>query len=144
MLSGAIADAQSVMAAEVLGADFAYMGTRFIAAAESLGEDARKQMTVAATMEDIITSAAVTGVPANWLLPSLKAAGFSIEGLKSERKMDFTTTDKAKPWKNIWGAGHAVGMVKAIEPVAAIVDHLVAEYTALRGQWNKDRETNVA
>jgi nitronate monooxygenase len=135
VLSGGIANAANVLAAQVLGADFAYMGTRFIAAAESLGEPARKDMTVAASMEDIITSAAVTGVPANWMMPSLKAAGLTPELLKSERKIDFTNTDTAKPWKNIWGAGQAVGAVQAIEPVATIVDGLVAEYRALRSQW---------
>jgi nitronate monooxygenase len=132
VLSGAIANAASVIAAETLGADLAYMGTRFIASCESLGEAARKEMTIAATMEDIITSAAVTGVPANWMLPSLKAAGFAPEALKSERKIDFTTTDSAKPWKNIWGAGQAVGAVKIVEPVAAIVDAIAADYAALR------------
>jgi nitronate monooxygenase len=64
--------------------------------------------------------------------PSLAAAGFKREDLKSERKMDFTTTDSAKPWKNIWGAGQAVGAVQAIEPVSTIVDRLVADYEALR------------
>jgi nitronate monooxygenase len=135
VVSGAIADARSVLAAEMLGADFAYMGTRFIAAAESLGDDARKTMTIAATMEDIVTSAAVTGVPANWMLPSLKASGFTPEALKSERKIDFSTTDTAKPWKNIWGAGQAVGAVNGIEPVAAIVDRIAKEYEMLRARW---------
>lgn len=130
VLSGGIANGASVLAAQVLGADFAYMGTRFIASTESLGEPARKDMTVAARMEDIVTSAAVTGVPANWMMPSLKAAGLSPEILKSERKIDFTNTDTAKPWKNIWGAGQAVGAVQAIEPVATIVDALVADYRA--------------
>jgi nitronate monooxygenase len=135
VISGAIADGRSILAAEVLGADFAYMGTRFIASDESLGDEARKDMTVAATMEDIVTSAAVTGVPANWMMPSLKAAGFTPEALKSERKIDFTTTETAKPWKNIWGAGQAVGAVKAREPVAAIVDAIAADYAAVRSQW---------
>jgi nitronate monooxygenase len=132
VLSGAIGNARSVRAAEALGADFAYMGTRFIASAESIGEQARKDMTVAASMEDIITSAAVTGVPANWMLPSLKAAGFPLESLREQRKMDFTTTDAAKPWKNIWGAGHAVSAVTAIQPVGEIVNELVADYNALQ------------
>jgi nitronate monooxygenase len=131
VLSGGIGNAASVLAAQILGADLAYMGTRFIASVESLGEAARKEMTVAARMEDIVTSAAVTGVPANWMLPSLRAAGLTSEQLKSERKVDFTTTETAKPWKNIWGAGHAVGAVSAVEPVATIVDRLAAEYEAL-------------
>lgn len=131
VLSGGIANAASVLAAETLGADFVYMGTRFIASQESLGEEARKAMTIAVTMEDIVTSTCVTGVPANWMWPSLEAAGFTRADLKSKRKMDFTTTDSAKPWRNIWGAGQVVGAVRASEPVATIVDNLVAEYTAL-------------
>ena len=135
VLSGAIANAESVLAAEMLGADFAYMGTSFIAATESMGEQARKDMTVAANMEDIITSASVTGVPANWLMPSLIAAGFAMDGQREPRKMDFTSTDTAKPWKNIWGAGHAVGAVNAVQPAAAIVDALSVDYDALRAAW---------
>lgn len=132
VLSGSIANGASVLAAEALGADFAYMGTRFIASRESLGDQARKDMTIAVTMEDIVTSAAVTGVQANWMWPSLAAAGFKREDLKSERKMDFTTTESAKPWKNIWGAGQAVGAVRRSEPVSEIVDGLVGEYKALK------------
>jgi nitronate monooxygenase len=136
VLSGAIASAQSVLAAEMLGADFAYMGTTFIAAKESMGEEDRKEMTVAASMEDIVTSSAVTGVPANWLIPSLKAAGFTMDG-REPRKMDFTSTDTAKPWKNIWGAGHAVGAVGAVQPAAAIIDKLAADYGSLRSAWKQ-------
>jgi nitronate monooxygenase len=135
VLSGAISDARSILAAQALGADFAYMGTRFLAAQESLGEPDRKAMTIAVSMEDIVTSAAVTGVPANWMLPSLTAAGFTPEMLRAERKMDFTSTDKAKPWKNIWGAGQAVGAVTASEPVAEIIARLRDDYTALRAAF---------
>ena len=135
VLSGAISDARSLLAAQALGADFAYMGTRFLAAQESLGEPDREAMTIAVSMEDIVTSAAVTGVPANWMLPSLTAAGFTPEMLRAERKMDFTSTDKAKPWKNIWGAGQAVGAVTASEPVAEIIARLRDDYTALRAAF---------
>ena len=137
VLSGAISDARSILAAQALGADFAYMGTRFLAAQESLGEPDRKAMTIAVSMEDIVTSAAVTGVPANWMLPSLTAAGFTPEMLRAERKMDFTSADKAKPWKNIWGAGQAVGAVTASEPVTDIVARLRADYSALRAAFCK-------
>lgn len=135
VLSGAISDARSLLAAEVLGADFAYMGTRFLAARESLGEPDRKAMTIAANMEDIITSAAVTGVPANWMMPSLKAAGFTPEMLRSERKADFTTTDTAKPWKNIWGAGQAVGAVTEVESTADILAGIKSEYDTLKASF---------
>lgn len=133
VLSGAVSDARSLLAARVLGADLAYMGTRFIASQESLGEPERKAMTVSAAMEDIVLSAAVTGVAANWMKPSLEAAGFSLEGAAA-RPVDFTTADKAKPWKNIWGAGHGVGAIGAVEPVAEIVETLVQDYSALRAR----------
>lgn len=132
VLSGAITDARSLIAAQVLGADFAYMGTRFIASNESLGEADRKAMTVAVNMEEIVTSAAITGVPANWMLPSLRAAGFSDEDLNNTRKSNFSSAENAKPWKNIWGAGQGVGAVTEIEPVAKIIDTLDAEYQALK------------
>jgi len=137
VLSGAISDARSLLAAQALSADFAYMGTRFLAAQESLGEPERKAMTISVNMEDIVTSAAVTGVPANWMLPSLAAAGFTLEMLRTERKMDFTSADKAKPWKNIWGAGQAVGAVTASEPVAQIIAKLHKDYTELRAAFCK-------
>lgn len=132
VLSGAIADAPSLLAAQMLGADLAYMGTRFLASEESLGEPERKIMTVAASMEDTITSAAITGVPANWLRQSLRAAGISEEQLRSPAKVNFSTAATAKPWKNIWGAGQGVGSVRAVEPVAAIVEKLLEHYLALR------------
>lgn len=132
ILSGAVTDARSILAAQVLGADLVYMGTRFLACEESLGEPARKAMTVSATLEDIVLSAAITGVPANWMKPSLDAAGLSLDAM-APRTMDFTNTDTAKPWKNIWGAGHGVGAVTGVEPVHHIVAGLCEDYAALRG-----------
>lgn len=134
VLSGAISDAPSLLAAEMLGADLAYMGTRFLASEESLGEVERKNMTVEASMEDTITSAAITGVPANWLRQSLRAAGLSEEQLRSPAKVNFSTAEAAKPWKNIWGAGQGVGSVRAVEPVASIAEKLLGNYQALRAE----------
>jgi nitronate monooxygenase len=134
VLSGGVGDARGVLAAEVLGAELVYMGTRFLASAESLGEPDRKAMTVRVGLEDIVASKAVTGVLANWMQPSLDAAGFVLSDMPA-RPVDFTTAEKAKPWKNIWGAGQVVGAVKGIEPVAAIIDDLAEEYAALCGQW---------
>ena len=140
VLSGGITNARSIIAAEVLGADFAYMGTRFIASQESLGDPARKAMTVEVVMEDIVTSAAVTGVPANWMLPSLRAAGFTDEQIQSTRKSDFSSAENAKPWKNIWGAGQGVGAVTRIESTAAIVEGIEAEYRRLLPQGLQMRQ----
>jgi nitronate monooxygenase len=133
VLSGGIADAAGILAAEMLGADFAYMGTRFLACHESLGSAARKAMTVAAGIEDIVTSAAITGIPANWLMPSIVAAGFPLEQLETKGKIDFdAATSSAKAWKDIWGAGHGIGAVTQNEPVADIVARLSRDYQDLR------------
>lgn len=131
ILSGGIVDAHGVAAARMLGADLAYMGTRFLACAETLGEEHRRQLVIAAEMEDIVTSAVVTGVPANWIRQSLEAAGIPSDMLTNPRKMDFTSVDTAKPWKNIWGAGHGVGSVTAVETIEMIIDGLARHYAAL-------------
>lgn len=128
ILGGAIGSARAIRAALTLGADFAYMGTRFIAARESLVSDANREMLVRAGMADIVATAAVTGIPANWMRESLDAAGFTGEMLKQEKKIDFSNLHgDTKAWKNIWGAGHAVGRTRAIQSAAQIVDELVED-----------------
>ncbi len=133
ILSGGISDAHGIAAARMLGADLAYMGTRFLACAESLGDHDRKSLVIGAGMEDIVLSAAVTGVPANWIRQSLLGAGITPEMAAQPRKMDFTSVDTAKPWKNIWGAGHGVDSVGQVETVGAIVDQLAEDYARLIG-----------
>jgi nitronate monooxygenase len=131
ILSGGITDAHGIAAARMLGADLAYMGTRFLACQESLGDEDRKALVMNAAMEDIILSAAITGVPANWIRQSLESIGITPEMAATPRKMDFTSVDTAKPWKNIWGAGHGVDSVAAIEPLGDIVARLAADYRSL-------------
>lgn len=129
VLGGAIGSARAVRAAITLGADFAYMGTRFISTPESLVSDTNREMLVRAGMKDIITTSAITGVPANWMKESLDEAGFTPEMLAVKKKIDFSNLHgDTKAWKNIWGAGHAVGTTRSIQTVAQIVDELVAEY----------------
>jgi len=128
VLSGAIGSARAIRAARMLGADFAYMGTRFIACPESLVSDANRQMLIRAKMSDIITTAAVSGVPANWMAESLARGGFTPEMLEAKAKVDFSNLHgEAKAWKSIWGAGHGVGHTRAIQTVAEIIDGLVEE-----------------
>jgi len=132
VLGGAIGSARAVRAAIGMGADFAYMGTRFIAARESLVSEENRAMLVRAQMEDIISTTAVTGVPSNWMRESLEAAGFTPEMLETKKKIDFSNLHGAsKAWKNIWGAGHAVGQTRSIQTVAEIVDQLAMEYQGL-------------
>jgi nitronate monooxygenase len=134
VLSGGIANGRSIRAAQALGADLVYMGTRFIASAESLGSPERKRMTAGCSLEDIIQSAAITGMPANWMRPSLEAAGIDLDKLDG-KKIDLArSTEEFKAWKNIWGAGHGVGAVEDIEPVAEIVIMLKRDYDAAGGQ----------
>lgn len=132
VLAGAICDGRAVRAAEVLGADLAYLGTRFIAARESMAVDGYKDMLIDAGAEDVALTNAVTGVPANFLSRSLAAAGFDPRGGIVERTVNFAGDphDEAKAWKNIWSAGQGVGATGAVEPVAEIADALKSEYAA--------------
>ena len=132
ILGGAIGSARSVRAAVMLGADFAYMGTRFIVARESLVTDANREMLVRTQMRDIVTTAAVSGVPANWMRESLDAAGFTPEMLEVKKKIDFSDLHGGnKAWKTVWGAGHSIGQTRRIQTVREIVDELIADTKSL-------------
>lgn len=135
-LAGAIANGQSILAAQALGADFAYMGTRFIATQEANAVDAYKQMLVDTRAEDIVYSSLFTGVPGNYLKPSIAAAGMDPDKLPSadKSKMDFGSggNSAAKAWRDIWGAGQGVGSIDSVPSVAELVDQLKAEYREAR------------
>ena len=131
VLGGGISTGQAIRAAEVLGADFAYLGTALIACAESMAAPAYKDMVVAAGAEDIHPSRGITGVLANWLRPSLIAAGHDPSNMAEDKKPDFTNAqDDAKAWKHVWSAGQGVGAVRAVEPMADIIARLTREYDA--------------
>jgi nitronate monooxygenase len=132
IIGGAISNARSIRAALTLGADFAYMGTRFIAARESMVSDEYREMLVRATLLDIISTKAVTGVLANWMRESLERANFDLAMLDVPGRIDFSDlAGDTKAWKNIWGAGQGAGSVTKIQSVQEIVDDLAAEYEAL-------------
>lgn len=140
VLGGGIGSGRAIRAAQMLGADLGYLGTRLIACAESLAVPGYKQMLIEATAEDIVTSAALTGIPANWLRDSLTAAGYDAEGLKAKAQIDLGRPEEAaKRWRDVWAAGQGAGEVRAIEPLAAIVDELAADYAAA-GQADWARE----
>lgn len=131
VLGGGIGSGRAIRAARMLGADLAYLGTRLIACEESLAVPAYKQMLVDSRADDIVTSAALTGIPANWLKASLLAAGYDAEGMKTKAEINLgRPEDAAKRWRDVWAAGHGVGEVKAIEPLGKIIDDLAAEYAA--------------
>lgn len=129
VLGGAISTGQAIRAAEVLGADLAYIGTSLIACDESLAAAAYKEMVVGAGAEDIVPSKGITGVTANWLRESLVAAGHDPDNMPEDKKPDFENAqDDAKAWKNVWSAGQGVGAVTAVEPIGRIVERLCRQY----------------
>jgi nitronate monooxygenase len=124
-----MSDGRAVAGAIAAGADFVYMGTRFIPTVESLAVPAYKQMVVDATIDDLVVSAGITGSPCSWLKPSLRAAGFDPDHMPETPEKRYDTGNQgAKRWKDIWAAGQGVDPITAIEPVATIVDRLEVEY----------------
>ena len=130
MVAGGLMTGRDVRAVELMGADFGYMGTRFIATPESLASDAYRQMLVDATPEDIVLSDRFTGVPANYLRPSIVAAGIDLATLDRRASVSIDQRDESRAWRDIWSAGQGVGAITRIEPVADIVARLRSEYAA--------------
>jgi nitronate monooxygenase len=131
VLGGAISTGHAIRAAEVLGADLAYVGTAMIACTESMADQAYKDMVVGAGAEDIVPSKGITGVTANWLRQSLIDAGYDPGNMPTDKKPNFENAlDDAKAWKNVWSAGQGVGAVTAVEPVGQIIARLKSEYDA--------------
>lgn len=133
-LGGGIGCGQAIRAAELLGADLAYLGTRFIASEESIADSTYKKMLIESHAEDIVLSAALTGVPANWLKASLVTAGYDPKNMPDKQAMNLGRPEDGgkKRWKEVWSAGQGVGAVQRIEPVSKIIDQLVAEYASVR------------
>lgn len=134
VLGGAIGTGQAIRAAEILGADFAYLGTRLIASRESIAHAEYKQMLIEASADEIVLSASLTGVPANWLKGSLVAAGFDPTqmGPAAAIELGRPETTQAKRWRDVWSAGQGVGAVRGIETIGEIVDSLADEYEAAK------------
>lgn len=132
VVGGGISDGWGVAGAIASGADFVYMGTRFIPTAESMAPDAYKQMIVDGTVDDLIVSSGVTGTPASWLKPSLRANGLDPDNMPDApgRQYDSNEGTAGKKWVDVWAAGQGLGAVRAVEPVATIVDRLALEYGA--------------
>ncbi|MBL6456936.1 nitronate monooxygenase [Belnapia sp. T6] len=134
-LSGAVANGRSVLAAEALGADFAYAGSAFIATQEARAQPEQQQMMLECGAEDIIYTNLITGVHGNYMKPSLVRAGLDPDNLPGSdpSKMDFSS-DRKKRWKDIWGAGQGIGAVKAVEPAGDVVARWRREYHAARAR----------
>lgn len=131
VLAGSITNGSSILAAQAMGCDLAYMGTRFIATEESSAVDAYKQMIVDTTAADIIYTPYFTGVSGNYLKPSIAAAGLDPDNLSvgGRESMD---VGKPKKWKDIWGSGQGVGNILSVLPAGEVVAQLQEEYQAAK------------
>jgi len=132
-LSGAIANGGAILAARSMGADFAYIGTRFIASEEANAVDEYKRMLVDSSAADIVYTPYFTGVHGNYLKPSIVASGLDPDDLPHADKtsMNFGS-NRVKPWKDVWGAGQGVGSIDRIQPTREIVAQLKQEFHQAR------------
>lgn len=134
VLAGGIADGVAVRAAITLGADLAYLGTRFLATTESMAPPGHKNMVTESSLDDVTLTSAVTGLPANLLRGSLEAYGVDIAALKQAGPGENIATmlrdngDKPRNWLDIWGAGHSTSGVCDIPTVADLTERLISEY----------------
>lgn len=134
-LAGAISRGADILAAQAMGADFAYMGTRFIASREAMASDDYKACVIASSAADITYTPYFTGIPGNYLKASIRAAGLNPEHLPAPEESGLSLTRKdIKAWRDIWGAGQGVGNISDAPPVAKIIDRLEAEYLAARAR----------
>ncbi len=132
-LSGSIATGGAILAAQAMGADFAYMGSAFIATHEARATDAYKQAIVDCNSDDIVYSNLFTGVHGNYLAPSIRAAGLDPDNLPESdpSKMNFGG-DAKKAWKDIWGCGQGIGAVTTVDSVAERISQLKNQYQEAR------------
>jgi nitronate monooxygenase len=132
-LSGSIATGDAILAAQAMGADFAYIGSAFIATTEARAADDYKQAIVDSNSDDIVYSNLFTGVHGNYLAPSIRAAGLDPENLPESdpSKMNFGG-DAKKAWKDIWGCGQGIGAIQSVQSTAELVAQFKAQYQAAR------------
>lgn len=131
ILAGTISNGRAVKAAEILGADFSYMGTRFIATEESMADPKYKQMIVDSEASDIVYTNKISGINANFMAPSLLNAGIDPGGNFPKPEIDMDkgkTDDESKAWKDVWSAGQGVGEIHDSPKVSDLVERLVKEY----------------
>lgn len=128
VLAGAINTGAQIAAARALGADMAYIGTRFMVTREAMIPPEQKRMMIEASAADIVYTPSISGVPANFLRPSIVAAGLDPENLPPHKQMDMAS--EAKAWKNVWSAGQGVGGIREELPAADLIARMRAEYAA--------------
>lgn len=133
LLAGCLNQGHEILAAQLLGADLAYLGTRLIATQENAASDAYKQMLLDAKAADIIHTPAVSGVPASFMRQSLEQAGYDIKQLQSKGDVNYgeklkPMDEEAKAWKTVWSAGQGVGAIRDLPSVEALIARLDQEY----------------
>lgn len=143
LLSGSISDGHSIASALALGADLAYIGTRFIATKEANADQGYKDMLISSSASDIVYSSLFTGVHGNYLKPSIEKAGLDPENLPSadKAKMNFGSggNTKSKAWKDIWGSGQGIGSIKNDPSVQDLVDELTNQYEQAYGELQEKK-----
>lgn len=137
ILAGGLSHGEDLLAAQAMGADLAYMGTRFINTTESQAEDAYRNMIIEAVSADIIHTPAVSGIPASFMRQSLEAAGFPMDKLHQAGDINYgeklkPIDDEAKAWKTVWSAGQGVSQIHDVLSVEALVARLSDEYHSAR------------
>lgn len=145
LLSGCLSTGRDIATAQMMGADLAYMGTRFLSTQEAMVQQEYKQMITDTSAADIVYTPLISGVPASFLLPSLTAAGIELDKLSMPTQLDFGAEldhansdekqEQAKPWKEIWSAGQGVGSITDIPTTAELVTNLAREYHEVRQQF---------
>jgi nitronate monooxygenase len=146
-LSGAIANGGAVLAAQAMGADFAYIGSAFIATTEARASEDYKHAIVEGSSDDIVYSSLFTGVHGNYLKKSIRAAGLDPENLPESdpSKMSFADgSSKPKAWKEIWGSGQGIGAITEVTSAAALVARLKREYDEARERLGLVRDVEPA
>ena len=129
LLAGCISDGRSIAAARMLGADLAYLGTRFIATAESHAPDAFKAMIRDSAAKDIIYTPSISGIPGSFLRPSIEAAGMNPDDLPEPGKpLGEGLEAEVRAWRDVWSAGQGVGQIDDAPPAAELIARLKAEY----------------
>lgn len=149
ILAGALSSGHDLLAARAMGADLAYMGTRFINTRESGAPDEYRKMIISATSDDIIHTPAVSGVPANFMRQSLEAAGFPMDELMTPGAVNYgeklkPMEDEARAWKTVWSAGQGVSAIHDAPPVEELVERLEQEYRQAARQILDDPFLNRA
>ena len=134
LLAGAISTGRDVATALQMGADLAYMGTRFISTKEAIADEAYKDMIIQSGTRDIVYTASVSGIPANWMQASLEAAGITKDMWEQKAKADFGADHEAKAWKNLWSAGHGVASIRDNIPAAELIARLKTEMLTAIGE----------